>query len=208
MAGTSILQWGISITVPAIAGLCGVLLGGFLTVWRENATRRHEWASKQLTEFYPPLLAIRRELRALGETRVRIGGVANTVWQEKCRLFEGQPQELERLSRDEFPGFQRTIEHENQALINESMPAYHKMVDVFRAKMWLAEPSTVAHFPLLLAFVNVWDRYLAGSLPGEVADRLEANSEDTLEPLYQDLEQRHEELRTKIAGRRPSKRQR
>jgi hypothetical protein len=50
--------------------------------------------------------------------------------------------------------------------------------------MWLAEASTLAHYPTLVEFVEIWNR--AGTLPGTVATKFE-HSEKKLYPLYDDL---------------------
>ncbi len=193
----SLLQWGISIAVPA-AGLCGVAGAAFLTAWREKIKRKHEFLAKQLTDFYSPLLAIREELKARGELRVRISRTANIEWQKMCSRYEDQPQELTKVTRERGDQFKKIIEYNNETLEKEDIPAYHRMIDIFRRNIWLAEPSTVQHFSALLEFVNIWDRYLAGSLPGEVIGALN-HSEECLYPLYDDLKLRHDELRIKLA---------
>jgi hypothetical protein len=76
----SLLQWGISVTVPAVSGLCGVAVGAFLTAWREKTNRHREFVAKQLTDFYSPLLAIRKELKAMRDIELKISGAADSAW--------------------------------------------------------------------------------------------------------------------------------
>lgn len=194
----SLLQWGISIAVPAISGLCGVSVGAFLTSRREKIGRRHEFLSKQLTDFYSPLLALRQDLETIGKVRVKISGVADNVWRKMCKRYEGNPQALQQLTQEKGEKFTKIIDYDNEYLETETIPAYHKMIEIFRKNMHLAETSTAKHFPALLEFVNIWDRFLAGSLPGEVIRALK-HSEKSLYPLYDDLQQQHEKLRDKLA---------
>lgn len=194
----SLLQWGISIAVPAIAGLCGVGVGALLTSRREKIGRRYEFLSKQLTDFYSPLLSLRKEIETIGKVRVKIGGTAGKVWQEMCERYEGNPTELQKLTQEKGEKFDKIIDYDNEYLETETIPAYHKMIETFRKNMHLAEPSTVKHFQALIEFVNIWDRFLAGSLPGEVIRALN-HSEQSLYPLYEDLQLQHEKLRAKLA---------
>jgi hypothetical protein len=60
------------------------------------------------------------------------------------------------------------------------------MVDLFTSKLLLAEFSTIQHFPALLEFVEIWNRWLDRSLPVEVLGQLN-HSEEKLFPFYQDL---------------------
>lgn len=194
----SLLQWGISIAVPAVAGLCGVGVGALLTSRREKIGRRHEFLSKQLTDFYSPLLALRKGLETTGKVRVKISCVADNVWREMCKNYEGNPQALQQLTQEKGEKFTRIIDYDNEYLETETIPAYHKMIEIFRKNIHLAEPSTAKHFPALLEFVNIWDRSLAGTLPGEVIRALK-HSEQSLYPLYDDLQLQHEKLRDKLA---------
>jgi len=194
----SLLQWGISIAVPAIAGLCGVSVGALLTARREKIGRRHEFLSKQLTDFYSPLLALRLEVETIGKVRVKVSSGADKVWRKMCERYEGNPQALQQLTQEKGEKFTKIIDYDNQYLESETIPAYHRMIDIFRENLRLAEKSTVRHFPALLEFVNIWDRFLAGSMPGEVVKEL-AHSEQLLKPFYDDLQKQHERLRNKLA---------
>ncbi|MBM9512414.1 hypothetical protein [Desulfogranum marinum] len=72
------------------------------------------------------------------------------------------------------------------------------MLEIIQNNMWLAEKSTLKHFPKLIEFVDLWDRFLKDTLPGEVVQAL-GHSEKSLHPLYEDLQQRHDELRAKLS---------
>ena len=194
----SLLQWGISIAVPAISGLCGVAVGAFLTAMREKTNRRHEFLSKQLTDFYSPLLSLKKEIEAIGKVRLKIHGVAGKVWREMCSRYDGNPPELQKLTKEKGDKFKKIIDYDNEYLETETLPAYHRMIEIFRNNLRLAEPSTVKHFSALLEFVNIWDRFPAGSLPGKVIRELE-HSEESLYTLNDDLQLQHEKLRDKLA---------
>ncbi len=188
--------------VPAISGLCGVAVGAFLSSRRENINRKHRFIEKQLTDFYSPLLAIRKNLKATGELRLRISRAADSEWRILCARYKGQPEELRKLSETRGDQFHKIIDYNNERLKNEDIPVYHMMIEIIRKNMWLAEASTIQHFPVLIEFVDLWDRFLAGTLPGEVVNAL-GHTEQTLYPFYDDLQQRHDELRVKLSDGKP-----
>ncbi len=193
-----VLKWGISIMVPAISGLCGVAIGAFLASRREKLKRKHSFLSKQLTDFYSPLLVIRKELKASGELRLRISSAADIEWRKLCGRYEGQPDELRKLSETRGKKYEKIIDYNNEKLKNEALPAYHRMIKIYRDNMWLAEKSTLQHFSALIEYVDIWDRFMAEALPGEVVTAL-GHTEESLCPLYEDLQKRHDEIRSQLA---------
>ncbi len=194
VSNISILQWGISLT----AGLAGVAVGAYLTARRERKQRRHEFVARQLKDFYSPLLAIRKELRALGELRERIRDAENAEWQKLCERYKNTPEALQQLSDKRGGDFGKHIEYDNKKLVEESLPAYRQMIAIFRENMWLAERSTVAYFPALVEFVDIWDRWLAKTLTREALQSLN-HTEASLYPLYEELLKKHDELREKLS---------
>jgi hypothetical protein len=189
-----IIKWGISIAVPVISGLLGVFVGALLTARRENIKRKHEFIKKQLNDFYSPLLAIRKNLEVTGELRLKISNAADSEWRKLCAKYEGQPEELRKLSETRGKAFEKIIDYNNEKLKNEDIPAYHKMIDIVQNNMWLAEPSTIDHFPELISFVDIWDRFMSEALPREVVNAV-GHSEKAVYPFYNDLQKRHDELR-------------
>ena len=77
------------------------------------------------------------------------------------------------------------------------MPAYSQMAKLFRENLWLADPDTREHYERLIEFIELWIRWLAKSIPGEVIKQLE-HSEERLKPFYDHVRQRHDDLRAKI----------
>ena len=115
-----------------------------------------------------------------------------------CNGYEGNPDGLRKVTDERRDAFTKIIDHNNEYLGNECIPSYHRMADVFRKNIWLAEPSTVAYFPILLEFTDIWDRFLTGTLPGEVIQELN-HSEALLQPFYEELQNKHDELRERLA---------
>jgi hypothetical protein len=158
-----------------VGGWLGHLLSGWLTSRRERAKRRVEFCTRQLDEFYGPLLSLHKEIRARGELRVKI---------------------QEKISTKESLYILQIVDDENKTL-GVLMPRYQEMVNVFRTKMWLAEPETRVHFPVLIEFVDVWDKILSDRLPREIAPAI-GHTEANLKPFYSHLEATHDRLRSEI----------
>ncbi len=131
---------------------------------------------------------------------MKIHAVADKVWRELCENArqKGGPAALEQLGQAKSAEFDKIIEYDNERLMQDLLPAYREMVKVFRKNMWLSDEDTRAYFGTLIEFIEIWDRWIAKALPAEVADELD-HSERPLHPFYTHLEQRHDELRRKLA---------
>jgi len=191
-------RWAISIGVPAIAGLAGVVIGAWLTGRRERNQRCLAFVERQLRDFYSPMLGLRNEIRMRSELRVRVHDSAGDVWSELCEEARRVNEDaLQELSRTRDPEFKKLIEYDNKQLQEDLLPAYKQMARLFRENLWLTDPDTRNHYQTLLEFVELWDRWLAKSIPQEVIERL-GHSEEKLKPFYDHLQNRHDVLRAKI----------
>ena len=198
MQNLELARWLLSVTVPALAGLTGVLLGGYLSGRRESYQRRLAFVEKQLADFYAPMLGIRNEIHSRGDLRVRVHDAANVVWRELCEQARASGEEASRdLIENRRTEFRKLIEYDNKQLTEESIPAYKRMATIFREKLWLAEPETVAYYQQLIDFIEIWDRWLDKSIGPEILEKLN-NEEEALYPFYQDLEDTTRRLREKI----------
>ena len=183
--------WGL------VGVIAGAVLAAALTSRRERRQRQLDFVGSQLSEFYSPLLGLRSEIAAHSALRVRLQNEANAAWQELCAGVALGPA-AQQLTATRFPQFEALIQYDNDKLRETLMPAYRKMLDVFRDKLWLAEAGTRTHYPALVEFVDVWQRSLAGSLPREVLTRI-GHTEATLNTFYEDLQAEHDRLRATAA---------
>lgn len=192
-------RWLVSVTVPAISGLTGVLIGAWLTRRQQKELRKLEFIEKQLRCFYSPLVGIRNEIRMLSELRQKISKSADRHWRKICEEAReaGGADEVKRVTDERRDVFMKNIEYDNRQLSESLLPAYRRMVAVFRDNYYLAEKETRDHFGPLLEYVDIWDRWLDRSIPHEVVQELE-HGEEALKSLYADLEKTHDELRAKL----------
>lgn len=117
--------------ISFFSGLLGIITGAFLTAWlasrRDRVNRRNAFIKKQLKEFYSPMLGLRLEIRTHSELREKLQSTAGAVWQEYCRtLAPGES------TQQKFEKYRELIEYDNLKLQNELIPAYNKMVALFR----------------------------------------------------------------------------
>jgi hypothetical protein len=193
-----LVRWGISIVIPALSGLVGVILGAWLSGRREARERQFKFIERQLREFYSPLLGIRSEIKMRSELRVSIHQTADAEWRKLCKeKGEIGVGELKKLTAERGKEFTKIIEYDNRQLAEELIPAYRKMVNVFVDNMWLAERQTKTYFRSLLEFVELWERWLDKSIPPEVIIALK-HGEESLHPFYNHLQVKHDELRKKL----------
>lgn len=197
-AQLEIIRWGISIAIPAIFGLVGVIIGAWLSGRRDKKQRRLLFIEQQLKGFYSPMLGLRREIIMRSELRVKIHDAAGTVWQELCdQAKEIGEDTLGEVSRKRGPEFTKIIDYDNKQLQEELLPAYRQMAELFRNNLWLADPETQKYYQSLIEFIELWDRWLGNAIPAEVFNRLE-HTEERLKPFYEHIQKKHDELREKI----------
>jgi hypothetical protein len=173
-----------SLLIPALSGLGGVALGGWITWRSQTAERRKARIRQQVDEFYAPLLGMRVRILAKSSLRTKLSGAANAAWRQ---LVQRTPEaQLTTVLAERFPDWEKIIGEDNRQLVEELLPIYREMVDLLATRMGLAEPSTRAHFATLVEFVEVWDRWIKKTIPPEVVEQL-GHSEDNLAPFYEDL---------------------
>jgi hypothetical protein len=187
---------------PAVFGFAGVAIGAWLTAWlaarRDRTQRRLAFIEKQLSEFYSPMVGLRAEIRIFSELRLKLQNDAEAAWRDLTESVQPGP-DSQALTAARFPQFKALIEHDNTQFNERQMPAYRKMVDLFRDKLWLAEDDTRQYYPVLVEFVDVWERWLSGSLPHELIERT-GHTESKLHPFYERLEAQHARLRGVLAN--------
>lgn len=195
----NVIKWGISIGAPIVSALAGVFIGSWLSSKQSKQARKHSFIEKQLGQFYSPMLGLRSEIEMRSELRAKIQNAADTSWKELCEdtRSKGGPEALKQLSDSRFPEFKNIIDYDNHALAEQLIPAYKQILTIFRENMWLAEPETVEYFKELLEFIDIWDRWLARSMPVEVWKKLD-HPEEKLKPFYNNLEETHKRLRKKL----------
>jgi hypothetical protein len=193
-----LIRWGVAIVVPALSGLTGVVIGAGLTARREIRQRRHAFRERQLREFYSPMLGLRNEIKMRSELRVKVHDAAGSAWVTLAERAQAvSPEASQRLIDSRGPDFDKAIEYDNTKLEEALLPLYRQMAQLFRENLWLAEVETRAHYQKLIEFIDIWDRWIAKSIPAEVLKSL-GHSEKGLHPFYQHLEEKHDQLRAQV----------
>lgn len=187
--------------ISAAAGLAGVGTGAWLTRWRDREARRYDFLRRQLEEFYAPFCALREEIRAKGEVRVKVSRATDADWRAS---LEGvvSPDRMTAIAEEKRPTLHRSIQYDNEQLRSETIPAFRKMLGLFQEKLWLVEESTRRHYPTLVEFVEVWNRYLAQAVPSELPSQM-GHGEEQLHELYEDVEGYRARLRAELRKGKP-----
>ncbi|MGC2272525.1 MAG: hypothetical protein WA539_11125 [Candidatus Sulfotelmatobacter sp.] len=179
-------------------GLIGVVAGSCLTGRHQRIERRNARFKEQLLEFYAPLRAMRADIKAKSDLRVKVAAIAAGEWQQK---FAGisRPEAKKQIDERAWAGYEKLQQYSDDQLKSEIIPTYRKMLEHFMSNMGYAEASTIAHYPAFVEFVEIWNRFLGNSLPREVAEKL-SQAEKTLYPLYDDIEKHARRLCAKLNG--------
>src|SRR5438876_7374710 len=153
------MDWIALIGALGVGGLCGTLLAQFMTGRREKAARAVAFKKQQLEQFYGPLLAMHKEIRARSELRVKLQSALDSSHMED--MVRAGPGGVEAASDVHVPAIIANVQDENQTFRDVLMPRYREMISTFRDNMWLAEPETRGYFGQLIEFIDVWDKILA-----------------------------------------------
>ena len=175
-----------------------MIIGSVLTSRREILQRKLDFLEKQLDMFYSPMLGIRNEIKVQSEIRSRLQTLANEEWLKIVNKIEHLDIEkkkeiFERRSKDS----EKLIEYDTSKLREKLIPAYRRMSDLFRENYWLAEEETREYFVGLLEYVEIWNRWIEGTLPVEVLMRLD-HAEENLDHFYLHIEKMHNSIRYKV----------
>jgi hypothetical protein len=157
--------------------------------------RRNAFIEKQLSEFYSPIAGFRKRISAKSELREKISFAANESWQEVCVNSTTQN------NSELFAPYKSIIEYDNSQFIDELMPLYRKMLDVFTEKYWLADEDTRAFHKDFIEFIEIWERFLAKALPGDVIKKL-GHTEKNIYPFYEHVEKKLSELQKEVKDQR------
>lgn len=192
LAWVGILQSAIA----AGAGLLGVGIGGVITAKSQKRERRNSRIRQQLEQFYSPMLGMREEIKAKSELRARLHSMANQTWEEE--LLGHGPETKAQIVEARWGAFQKLVEYSDEQRRSELIPLYARMLEHFSANMWLCEASTRDQYAALSDFVEIWNRFLAKSLPVEMLRKIE-HSEQDLAPLYEDLKLQFDNLTRELS---------
>ncbi|MGA9164654.1 MAG: hypothetical protein WBZ31_09335 [Thiobacillus sp.] len=176
------------------------LVGGLVVyvfgIRKASIELRNAFIQKQLSEFYSPIAGYRKRIRAKSELRGKVSAAADEAWRETCAPYSEAKQPM--LNHDElYAPYGKIIDYDNNQLREELMPLYRKMLDAFTDKYWLADEDTRAYYQSFLEFVEVWERFLAKALPGDVIRKL-GHSEENVVPFYEHVERRLSALQEEI----------
>ena len=181
------------VIIPSIVTLFAVYLAYRFAIRQSRTKRNTDLIEKQLQEFYSPIWGCIKRICAQGELRCEISAACNTAWKKVC---DRSPKPF--FNHDEeFKPYQRQIEYDNEKHRGEVMHLYDKALEIFTSKYWLSESSTREYYDEFYKFVEVWHRYLDRSIPMDVLEELD-RSEEHLKPFYTDIEQKMNELTSRL----------
>jgi hypothetical protein len=164
-----------------LASLIGTLVGGWVaylfSLRKLMVERKSEFLKRQLLGLYLPLAATEKRVRGKSQLRLKI-------YREVNKMEAGEVR---------FAAKQNAIGHANRELVEEVIPLYRTMLDIFTEKYWLADADTRAFYQDFLEYVELWDR----PIPLEVGEAI-GHDEDMGEPFYQHLHTRLTDLQNQI----------
>jgi len=179
-----------------LSALVGGLVVYVFGIRKLSIELRNAFIQKQMSEFYSPIAGCRKRIRAKSEVRGKVSTAANGAWTELCERHSATQQPM--LNHEElYAPYGKIIEYDNNQLREELMPLYRKILDLFTEKYWLADEDTRGYYQEFLEFVEIWERYLAEALPGDVIRKL-GHTEENVLPFYEHVERKLSALQEEI----------
>ena len=155
-----------------------------------------EYVERQIREFYSPMLGCLSQIEAKSAVRYEISKVSDVAWR---RIVGRHPKPFEDHEKY-FKPFKKSIDYDNDQLRNELIPLYDKMIKIFSENLELAFPETRKWYPELSRFVDLWHRWLDGTIPSEVLQEMD-HTEERLKSLYENLDASLENLKKELVGK-------
>lgn len=183
-----------------VAALLSASISAFVVYYfgiRQLAKQRSgDFRKEQLSQFYAPLAGMRKQVRAKSELRLKVSQAANAAWHEVCEQYRGG---IMHDHEERYAPFKKIIEYENGQLKSELLPIYREMLKLFTERYHLADAETRQFYPSFVEFVEIWNRWIAEALPGEVLEKLNHDEQHVL-PFYEHLEERLATLQAEITA--------
>ena len=183
--------------ITAFAAIGGVLVGSLITFYMQLAQLRLARIREKLDQFYAPMMALRSEIKAKSETRLKLNTIANNTWQEQLG-YRPNSDDRKEFEERESPSYEKIFSYSTAQVTNELVPPYRKMLEVFTSKMQYAEDSTRKHYENLVEFVELWNRQQHSPLPPAVVIKADHDESKQLYPLYDDVKDNFDRLRKKL----------
>jgi len=170
-------------------------------IWQLGRKRHFDFADKQLSEFYGPMVAAQAEIANHVRFDHYLLAVERRDRAERASraTYESKGPEVIRVDYDPF---WRGI---GRRLVGERIDAYVKMRKLFADRMAFADPDTQAWYDYFYSFVEMWEVIRQDNaehfLPGAVrADLARLFDKDLLQPFNAHLRERCTYLQRAIAG--------
>lgn len=182
--------------VPAGIAFASGLIGVRYGIRRLRQEKRLDFRREQLEKFYAPLAGMREHVVHMARLRQRVSDAAGLQWSEIAQRHTGQ---LEWDHESEFEPFGAIIDYENKQLTEDILPTYRDMLALFRDQYHLMEESTRQFYGELFDFTELWDRWLAGSIPSSVMERVNHDG-SFLDEIGRDAQHHIRTIRHELTG--------
>ncbi len=189
------LTW-YQVAVPAVAGLAGVLVGGWITTRNQKIERRHKRMAEQLG-FYSVLVGMRAEIREKSAVRAKFSALADKCYRAELAEAGENPLVKQNVAELKWPQYKKLIEDSEEQTRTVILPLYDKMLCHVTTNMGLAEPSTRKHYGALVEFAEILRRAEKQALPTRVIVEID-HREENLARFYADIESQFERLQTEL----------
>lgn len=181
-------------------GVIGVGFGWWLNRKHSLGQKDIDFAERQITGFYAPMVGWRKQILVLNELRAELDAACDAGWQD---VLQHAAQPFHGVN-EAFEPYRKQIEVKNRRFKEETLPLYNLMANHFMENLWLASTTTQPYFIGFSKFVRTWHYHLDDPLPSEALLHLN-HDEAGLLAFYEELDRELVRL-TELVARRKKKR--
>jgi hypothetical protein len=169
--------------------------------------REIDFADKQLSEFYAPMVGARAEIlnHTLFDQHLRRASAFVDVQRQRRDKARELDEEYIHESNEHARELETFFEGVNKRLLGERIDAYIAMRELFAEKMAFADADTREWYAYFYAFVEMWkvyrdeseDQFMSREVKGALASMFD---EELLQPFYSHLNERVDNLQNEVRG--------
>ncbi len=185
--------------IAAFATLMTLACNSWLTMHKEKENRKYQLLQRRLDEFYGPMLNLVVELRLREQHYVELLGkiTGKQISLQTTRDSDSKDKAME--------AWKNTHEQRKSRWRDIDMSLYGEIHALFKAKQYLAEPSTQAFYKRLINLLELMEMIkndYVQSMPFEIM--MQYNDSQFLREFQNDLESHREALLLNITGSKTS----
>jgi hypothetical protein len=161
----------IKFILSLLGPIIGIVIGFILSRIHQSGEKKHEFHYRQINDLYSPLICCIIKIENIMSVQKELADYANEGWKN---IHDKAPKPFFDHEKY-FQPFKKLIEYDNRQQINEVIPLYREILDIFTNNYFLASNKSQVYYRDYLKFIEIWNRNLTEPFPDEVYEVIVEN---------------------------------